>query len=533
MKFSLLIGSCLVFSLVNGQSKKFSFKLGEEYELPRKTEDLAFFGNDQDGIVNLSLKKEELNIIRFDAQRLSHTSEKTIELAKASKNFNSEEVVTMGNNYFWLHSDWEKDAEKNILYYDKIDVASGKLTEINHKLIETTRLGGESATMTGFYRYKLTGKYKFNYDAAAKKLLVSYRFQPEERNDKKNYDKIGLQVFDENMHKIWGGEFTMPYTEAIMDNSDFSVDASGNAYLLAKIYDTDARKEKDKATGKPAYHFEVFKFSKGSKQVIHPSVSIDDYYIKQPTLIENTLHDMVIACTYSKKSSTNGTDGIFLAIMDQNGKVIKYKNGYYEFPIAELTKFESGRKKRRMENKDDYENPDLSVRDVLVESDGSVFVACEEYHSETQSHMDSRGNWTYSTMYYYDDILGAKISSSGQFEWLRKVPKRQKGNMGRDAMSFKLISDASGYYFLFLDNKKNMELAEDETPKYHIDGRGGQVVVAKLDNKGVLNKEIVFDTREEDVKIYPADFSRINGNQFVGRARVKRNLYQPLLITVN
>jgi len=43
----------------------------------------------------------------------------------------------------------------------------------------------------------------------------------------------------------------------------------------------------------------------------------------------------------------------------------------------------------------------------------------------------------------------------------------------------------------------------------------------------------LFDTREEDVKIYPADFSRINGNQFIGRAKVKRNLFQPLLITVN
>ncbi len=533
MKFYLLACSCLVFSLTNAQSNKFTFKLGEDYELPRKTEDLAFFGNDKDGIVNLSLKKEELNIIRFDAKSLRRTSEKIIELEKASKNFNSEEVVRMGNNYFWLHSDWEKESEKNTLYYDKIDVATGKIADINHKLFETGRLGGESVVMTGFYRYKLDGKYKFNYDAEEKKLLVSYRYQPEERNDKKNYDKIGLQVFDEHLNKIWSGDFTMPYTEAIMDNSDFSVDGKGNAYLLAKVYDTDARKEKDKATGKPAYHFEVLKFSKDSKQIVHSAVAIEDYYIKQPSLIENALHDMVIACTYSKKSSTNGTDGIFLAIMDQNGKIIKYKNGYYVLPIEELKKFESGRTKRRMENKDDYESPGLEVRNVVVEADGSVFVACEEYHTETHTSYDSRGRSSTYITYFYDDILGAKISANGKFEWLRKIPKRQRGNMGRDAMSFTLVADASGYYFLFLDNKKNMELAEDETPKYHVDGRGGQVVVAKLSNSGVLSKELLFDTREEDIKIYPADFSRINGNQFIGRARIKRNLFQPLLITVN
>jgi hypothetical protein len=48
--------------------------------------------------------------------------------------------------------------------------------------------------------------------------LVSYKLFPEERNDKKNYDKIGFHVFDDKMNKLWGAEYTMPYTEAIMDN---------------------------------------------------------------------------------------------------------------------------------------------------------------------------------------------------------------------------------------------------------------------------------------------------------------------------
>jgi hypothetical protein len=113
------------------------------------------------------------------------------------------------------------------------------------------------------------------------------------------------------------------------------------------------------------------------------------------------------------------------------------------------------------------------------------------------------------------------------------MPKKQKGTNGRGTMSYKLISDASGYYFLFLDNKKNMELEEDEVPKYHQDGYGGQVVVAKVDHTGIISKELVFDTREEDVMIYPSQFTRINGNQFIGRAKMKRGDFQPLLITVN
>lgn len=543
MKCFLLCIVSFLSILSYGQSKKFTFKLGSEYELPRKSEDLSFFGNQKDGIINLSLKKEELNIVRFDPKSLEQTTEKRIELPEATKNFNSEKVSDFnGTNYFWMHSDWDRDSKIESLYYDKIDIGSGKLTSTNTKMFETTKLSGDLVS-SGFYQIKVDNKYQFNYDADHKKLLVSYRLWPEEKSDKINYDKIGLQVFDENLKKLWGGEFTMPYTEAIMDNSDFSIDGNGNAYMLAKVYDSEKRKEKDKETGKPAYHFEVLKFTKDSKKIISATISLDDFFINETSLIENLKHEMLIACTYSKKSKAKGTDGVFLASLDQNNKVIKFKDGYYEFPLADLEKFESARSKRKMEKKDDYEAPNLVVREVLLESDGSVLIALEEYYKNVYRTYD-RGRTTTSTTFYYEDIIAGKINASGKFEWLRKIPKKQKGTTYSSTsqinynlpgtMGFKLISDATGYYFLYLDNKKNMGITEDEVPKYHVDGAGGQVVVSKLDNTGVItDKELLFDTREEEVRVFPAKFTKINGNQFIGRAQVKKNHYQPLLITVN
>jgi len=526
MKYFLLATAFLTSALCDGQSRNFSFKLGDEYELPRKTEDLAFFGNEKDGIVNLSLKKEELNITRFNPKSLGKTMEQVIDL-DVTKNFNSEIVTDFNSNsYYWIHSDWDKSSEKEMLFYDKIDIVKGKITDANHKMLETSKLAGTVTNGRGLYSFKLVGKYKFDYDAERKKLLVSYRLNPEERNDKKNYDKIGLHVFDENLNKLWGGEFRMPYTEAIMDNSDFSVDSKGNAYMLVKVYDSDSRKEKDKETGKPAYHFEVFKFTADSKDIIRTPLSLDDYYIHETTLIENAQHDMVIACTYSKKSKGNGTDGIFLAIVGADGKITKFRNGYYEFPKSELEKFQSVGKQRKMENNENYEIPNLKVRDVIIDPDGSIFISCEVYYYE---YVWNKYGGYY--IYYYEDIYGSRIDATGKFAWLRKIPKRQKGESGRGTMGFKLINDATGYYFLYLDNLKNMNLGEDEAPKYHVDGFGGQVMVSKIDLDGKVTKELLFDTREEDIMIFPADFYRINGNQFIGRARIKKKLFQPILIT--
>ncbi|RYG02613.1 MAG: hypothetical protein EOO02_10210 [Chitinophagaceae bacterium] len=101
----LLITACLMSAGTYSQSEKFDFKLGQEYDLPRKTTDLAFIGNEKDGIVNLSVKKEELILVRFDAGTLKKTLEQKIDL-DASRNFNSEIVADFSNgNYFWIHSD--------------------------------------------------------------------------------------------------------------------------------------------------------------------------------------------------------------------------------------------------------------------------------------------------------------------------------------------------------------------------------------------------------------------------------------------
>ena len=99
------------------------------------------------------------------------------------------------------------------------------------------------------------------------------------------------------------------------------------------------------------------------------------------------------------------------------------------------------------------------------------------------------------------------------------------------SISYKLIADSSGYYFLYLDHKKNMNLDVDEKPKTHIDMHGGQVVVSKIDLQGNVTKDLLFDVRDEDIIFYPTLFNAINSNQFIGRAEMKGGGFKPLLIT--
>lgn len=552
MKYLFLTVATLLTTITFAQSKKFTFTLGEEYELPKRSEDLAFYGDSVNGIVNLSYYKKHLTVYRFDYNTLVQKGGQEVELNNASKNFNSEEVITMGGSCFWLHSDWEKGEKKEKLYSTQIDVKTGKTLNENKLLFEIDKVAGNLQGGGWFGAgAKTVNKYDYNYNASNNKLLISYRYNPEERNDKKSYDKLGFFVVDEKLNKIWNGDFTMPYTEAVMDNLDFSVDENGNAYMLARVYYSDARKETDKETGKPGYHYEVFKFTAGGT-MIHKAIESDEYYLKQPTLIENRLHEMIIATTYSKKSTkkSNTTDGIFLAKFDGKNDIVQYKKGFYEFDLEELKKYESKRSKRKMDKKNDYEAPNLRIREVIIASDGSTIVTLEDYHVEVSTSTYYSGTTSRSTTqytYYYDDILVTKIGADGNVAWLRKVPKRQKSttsssydnysgnaifNPVSGTLGFRTFVDASGCYLLYLDNLKNMELEDDDVPKYHLNGFGGQVVVTKIDDAGNMSKELVFDTREEKIMLFPRQFKKINSNQFIGRAKLK-STFQPLLIKVN
>jgi len=66
MKYLLLIPVYLVSAICygQGQSKKFTFKLGTEYDLPRKTEDLAFGNRGGDDVCDYGAASIKSDVIQ-------------------------------------------------------------------------------------------------------------------------------------------------------------------------------------------------------------------------------------------------------------------------------------------------------------------------------------------------------------------------------------------------------------------------------------------------------------------------------------
>jgi hypothetical protein len=501
---------------------EFKFNWGVPFEIPKKYEDLAFLSNMQDGIIQVCGRQTtDIIIQRIDLKKLMLTSRITLDLSKKPDHYLPDLFTRWDNDFYMLYSVWDKEAQKEHLFADKMDLKSGAFAETPKELILAKKITGELIG-TGFYKFSTANKYKFNFSIDSSFLLVTYRLYTNIKNDAVNHDMLGFHVFNKNLDKIWGGEFRMPYTEEIMDNTDFAVDTKGNAYLLCKVYQG---KRTEQQGGNPNYHYEILKFTPGNKQPSIIKVRPANKFINNIILTEGFGGEMICAGFYKSSEKLTGSapgkynsaDGSFIIKIDENDSLVNISKGFYEFPAEIIKAFERPGEQDKVdkkESKQKAEIPGMYLRKILFSSDGSIIFAGEQYLHTSSSSMNSSGTIERD---YYLDIYVMKIDPQGELSWVRKIPKNQEGARGRRSMSFKYYYDDGNSYFFFLDNIKNLGITQTETPAKHIDGAGGFLTVCKIDRDGNLTKGNLINLKEVELQLWPADFDAISDKILLGR----------------
>ena len=335
-----------------------------------------------------------------------------------------------------FYSTWDKAAEKEHLFADKIDLATSTFADNPKELIVAEKLTG-TLEVLGLYKFATRDKYQFNFSDDSSKLLISYRKFNDIKDDTKSKDVLGFYVFDTDLNLIWGDEFRMPYTEKIMDNEGFAVDSKGTAYLLSKVYEG---KRTEKIGDDPNYHYEVMKFGKGYTEPRQIKINLDDKFINDLYLCENPGGEMICAGFYRslsrivKKGSYEemNSDGAFLVKINHNDSLYKIQKGYYEFPAEILMEFEKSSTVNKIEKKDEKDKAEASrvcFREVLIGDDGSYIFIGEEYFFVERTETSSNGSVRVYTTYVYGDIYVMKIGADGEMAWTRKIPKNSKARL--------------------------------------------------------------------------------------------------------
>ena len=241
--------------------------------------------------------------------------------------------------------------------------------------------------------------------------------KPKVKRDSKNHDVIGLCVFDKNMDLLWKQEAEMPYTEKKMDNLDYSIDSQGNTYILTRVYDDEGGKVKKDKDGEANYHIELLRIKANSADIKITPIEVKDKFINGLALFESPSNYMICAGFYNKGVDLGDASGIIMFKAGAEGEIYDIAN--YEIPLDVLnlyTKKKNQRKNEKEEKKDKAEFQDLVLRNLVMQTDGSLILIGEQAFSKTfTSYMNGRSR-SY-TIYYYNDMLITKIGKDGQFEW--------------------------------------------------------------------------------------------------------------------
>lgn len=466
-------------------SKEFEYQVGEPY--PVVDAAIKSYSSKDGSVVSFKMSRGKVTIQKFGGKAFTQESIEVYE--DFPKGTVYEDDIETDDFVYLLFSVWDKANKTEQLYVRAINLTSGKFENEGERVIavEGKVTGGDG------------NKFKLATSFDNSKLLIYFRKKPESRNDKINKDVIGLHVFSTDLKELWGKDVEMPYTEARMNNIDYTVGSNGDVFILTEVMKDGETRRYDRDDN-PNFDYQLVSVSESGVDVNASDVDVNGKYVTQVNFFEGRDNALLIAGFYGNKRGIQ-VDGIFYCSLNKDGKQSDFKS--FEIPTELIKQYMSQRSQDKMDKKED-KGKDLGMtsmrlRELFIEDDGSILFASEKYY--VVSYTDTKtGQTTYT--HYYEEMLAGKIDKAGELVYMKKLPKRQisgrtSSSYYRGGLGYRLVDSKKHYYFMFLDNVKNLELAENKVPERHQDGRGGFLTAYQVNKEtGEVRKLSILDTRD-------------------------------------
>lgn len=512
----------------------------EDFESPKKHAigDPIPYGSD--GIIQVNRQKLESFSFQKFSNDLKYQKENTVSTeGKFNDRVGYQTFLKLKNKTYLLTREVFKDEEKEGVTALEFSPKNLDFTGEAKNLFKSSDKVQMKGMMMGFapvYGGQTYGSpsnmggYQLKLSKDKTKFLYTYSLVNKEKKDILNKEVIGMQVFDENLVKVWGTEYEMPYTEAKMDNLGYLLSNDGTVYLMARVYEGNTPKEgRDKE--KPNFHFEIITYKKGVQKPRTASVKLDNnFFPTEAWLYENDNHEITLAGFYSK-AMYKPVDGAYMLKFDpETGNFSKMKGGYYEIPTEIIKSYTSEREKRKLEKEEKKdENNDigisnLEINEIYTLPDGSIKILAEQYVVVVSRYYDM-GCKCMRTSYdvYADDIFVLSITPEGKMDWVKKIPKSQhSGGAYGPGISINSLCTGNDLHVFYIDNIKNMNLPVTEAPKRHEDGRGGFLTGVTISTKGDVKKHSLGEIEEFDTKFFIREFVPGERNNLISTERRKK-----------
>ena len=520
MKQSILVlflfSSFVTISFAQKTSEKVDVKWGNPFKSSKRSSLSDIIGHDETGIYTLkqSTKPSENTIItieHYDSQMNFDRSAK-IELNVNNSLKKVVAIKQLDDKILFFYSKTDVKNQKNELYVDHLDKrkldlsgASIKLGEID---VSREKLGFSKTNLKlgmidlSNIRRMHQGLFNVNFSSDDSKILVYYNI-PDGSNENA---KLGMIVYDVQFNKIWKKEESIPYKDFLFHVKRYKISNHGNVFIAGRLYKDKAESEKK---GKANYNYHILRYSQREDLQEYP-IAMEGTFFSDLQFDINPNEDLICGGFYSTTGDNQNLKGSFYLKIDGKTKKLTSKS-LHEFDIDFITQNFTEKQKKKVKKREekgkDAELIKYKLNDIVLRSDGGIFLIGEQYYTQEyyNNTTDANGfSTTYTTThYFYNDILVVNISPEGKIDWTEKIAKRQVSiNDGGFYSSYTLSLIHDKLYFIFNDNPKN-HFTNTNDKIAEVNFKEAIVSMVELDVDGRMTKEALFSTNDTDVITRP------------------------------
>ncbi len=309
----------------------------------------------------------------------------------------------------------------------------------------------------------------------------------------------GFNIFNKNIEKVNDGEYPLKFDPKYVRILEHQVSNSGDYFLAFAEYERNEKsllKNKQKFKDLHIYHVN----DDGLQEF---EIDIDGRRIEAMSMSMNDDNQFVVTGIYGVQD-IQGVTGLFHQRMDlkTGAQLLNTYKDFDEDFIKEGWSQQALRKADRREERGmgEAQLQHYQMQDVATLSDGSLLGTMEQYYVELQSSADpNTGTSSDRYYYYFNDIIAFKINATGQFDWIKKIPKYQVSmNDGGPYSSFASYISDSKMSFVFNDSRSNYNasgefLKNSEIHTANYTKKRNVVALAEIDvETGEVERKVFF-----------------------------------------
>lgn len=402
--------------------------------------------------------------------------------------------------------------------YDKTEKAyicnalTSNINDFDFTSKELFRIGAELVEKRGFFSSSSSydgdngAKMIVNEDGTAFAITMDITDKTSETHK--------LYLFDNALNQKIDHTFKRDIKDKKFTYENIDVSKDGNTlYLLGKVKTEEAKKKKD--GGK--YQYELTRITKNDSktQVFDTN---DHFAASLKTIIFN---DRVTCVGFYSDRNDNRFKGICYFELDPTTLAVK-KSKFNPFTEQFMVDKYGKDKDKELKN--------VSFKRLIITANNEIILNAEEFYiSVVNSYSPQGGSRTYY-VYHYDDIISAKISTSGDIVWARNINKRQDYPAPNPYFSYTSTAKGSDAYFFINTGEKVRKIRRDRIEFKEASIKRSNLNVIRINNDGDFDYREILDDKDNEVPFMVAHGKLCGDSVFILGQKGKKK--QVLKITL-